>query len=90
MKAKIAAIKKALAKTKFPEKRKALVAQLKAIKKVVALRKALKRLVSVAKSVSTLSVVDILQYYGVVKNKIRNNSCSNRDSNLNLDIQIVM
>ena len=35
-------IKKALAKTKFPERKKALVAQLKAAKKVLALRKALK------------------------------------------------
>ena len=39
----MAAVKKALAKTKSPEKKRALVAQLKAIKRVVALRKALSK-----------------------------------------------
>ena len=42
MKAKIAAIRKAIAKAKSPEKKKALASQLKAVKKVLALRKALK------------------------------------------------
>jgi hypothetical protein len=43
LKAKIAAIKKALAKAKSPENKKALASQLKAVKKVEALRKALKK-----------------------------------------------
>ena len=43
MKAKIAAIRKAIAKAKSPEKKKALASQLKAVKKVLALRKALKK-----------------------------------------------
>jgi len=42
LKAKIAAIRKAIAKAKSPEKKKALASQLKAVKKVLALRKALK------------------------------------------------